>query len=67
MKVIDYFFKDWGCEEYIEGLYTSPGVGYKSSHRSILSKDIEGRVYFCGEAYHKFHFATIHGAYETGI
>jgi monoamine oxidase len=67
VKIIDYYLKDWGKEEFIEGLYSAPGIGYDVEQVEILGKDIKGRVYFCGEAYTPTNRATIHGAYETAL
>jgi monoamine oxidase len=32
-----------------------------------LAKSVEDKIFFCGEAYHRTHFGTLHGAYETGM
>jgi hypothetical protein len=53
--------------KFVEGLYTSPGIGYKSAYRVELGKNINDVVYFCGEAYHRTHAGTMHAAYETAL
>ncbi len=66
-KYLSHHIQDWGSEEFINGAYSysKPGTG---NARDIISKNIDSKVYFAGEATHtQGHFATVHGAMETAL
>ena len=52
-------------EQYIEGLYSFPSVNSKVSDRS-LAESIDDKLFFAGEATEPIHFATMHGAVNSG-
>jgi hypothetical protein len=39
----------------------------EENSREIAREPIDNTVFFAGEAFHQKHFATIHGAIETGF
>ena len=57
----------WSTDEYAYGSYSFNKVGSKPSMRTALSAGIDDRVFFAGEATHKTMFATVHGAYLSGL
>lgn len=59
------YFKDWGGEPFIQGAYSYSTVGMGAA-RSVAADDVEGRIYFAGEAMNlNGHHQTVHGAMET--
>lgn len=63
----DAFVMDWTAEPFIGGAYSFPSPG-SAAAREVLAAPISGRVFFAGEATHtEGHFATVHGAVETGL
>jgi len=65
--LIDYFWFDWASTPFIEGGYTYASVGEGES-RDIAKLPINNTIYFGGEAFARNgHYATIHGAIESGI
>jgi monoamine oxidase len=63
--LIDYRIADWIKEPYVLGSYSYPGINTYGA-AEILATPIEGVLFFAGEATHKGHFGTVHGAIETG-
>ncbi len=63
-----FHLMDWGKEPFIKGAYSYPKVGGGLIFRKELADDVEGRLFFAGEATHfEGHSGTVHGAIETGI
>jgi monoamine oxidase len=63
----DAVVMDWTAEPYIGGAYSFPSPGSDAA-RKVLAAPIGSRVFFAGEATHtEGHFATVHGAIETGL
>jgi monoamine oxidase len=63
-----FHLMDWGKEPFIRGIYSYPKVGGGLIFRKELASDVDGRLFFAGEATHfKGHSGTVHGAIETGI
>lgn len=63
----DAFVMDWTDEVFIGGAYSFPSPG-SAAAREVLAAPLSGRVFFAGEATHtEGHFATVHGAVETGL
>ena len=59
---------EWHGEPYIRGAYsfqnpTSQAAGLGPEN---LAKPIENRIFFAGEATNPKHYATVHGAMESG-
>jgi len=64
----DYIWFDWTEQPFIGGGYSFISVEETESDRNLLQEDIEGRLFFAGEAFGKNgHNATIHGAMETAV
>jgi monoamine oxidase len=57
---------DWAKEPFIKGAYSYPVVGGGVVMRQELSRAIQRKLYFAGEATHYGgHNGTVHGAMET--
>jgi monoamine oxidase len=63
--LIDYFIMDWTKEPFIQGGFSFPSVG-EGDAREKLMEPVSEKIFFAGEAANKFHYATIHGALESG-
>jgi monoamine oxidase len=56
----------WGEEPFFRGSYSYLGVGATSEHRDVLRADLDGQVFFAGEATSVDFFGTVHGALLEG-
>jgi len=56
----------WGRRPFSRGSYSHALPGHASA-RAILAADVDGRLFFAGEACSKQDFSTAHGAFETGL
>lgn len=65
-KVADVIVSEWGVNTNTRGSYSYARAG-SIDPRSKLNSDLEGRVFFAGEACIKRHFGTCHGAYLSGL
>jgi len=57
---------DWTRTPAIAGAYSHALPG-EAAARGVLAQPFEGRLFFAGEATHRFDFSTAHGAYESGV
>jgi monoamine oxidase len=58
----------WGEDRWAQGAYSHIPVGAEASDRDVLAEPLfGGRVRFAGEATHRDHAATVHGAYLSGL
>ena len=57
----------WTNSPYTQGAYSHVGVGDNRKDRKALARHIAGRVFFAGEAAHRKMYATVHGAYLSGL
>ncbi len=58
---------NWGTMPFIRGTYSYPKPG-SSGARELIAAPLQNKIFFAGEATHtRGHFATVHGAMETGI
>lgn len=58
----------WGMEPYILGTYSAPGINQNDYLlRSELSKSIDNKIFFAGEATSIEEYGFAHGALRTGI
>lgn len=64
---IDWQIPRWGTDPYTYGSYSFHKVGSTPTMRTDLAASINKRVFFAGEATHKDMFATVHGAYLSGL
>lgn len=62
----DSYIMDWTKEPYILGAFSYPKLGSEGAYQQV-GKPIQNKIFFAGEHTHaKGHFATVHGAMETG-
>ncbi|MDX2140713.1 MAG: FAD-dependent oxidoreductase [Chloroflexota bacterium] len=57
----------WLSDPYARGSYSHLAVGASPKHRETLAAPVEGRLFFAGEATHRDHAATVHGAWLSGL
>lgn len=57
----------WAADPYARGSYTFLAVGSSPADLRTLAEPVSERLGFAGEATHEEFFATVHGAYMTGI
>jgi monoamine oxidase len=57
----------WSTDPCTGGSYSFNKLGSTPSMRADLAAHINKRVFFAGEATHKDFFATVHGAYLSGL
>ena len=62
-----YVRTGWQNDPFSRGSYSFNQVGQQQGDRDLLRQPIGNRVFFAGEATHPAYYATVHGAYETGI
>lgn len=63
----DYLITRWGRDPYSFGSYSYIPVGSTGEECDWLAEPVENKIFFAGEATHRRHLATIHGAYLSGI
>ena len=68
---IFYYRTKWRSEPYILGSYAAIPCGFdygsfEEMLRPITYESVP-KVYFAGEAYHKYFYSTIHAAYQTAV
>ena len=56
----------WGSDPFAQGSYSHIPLGASGEDRDALGRDVEGRLWFAGEAVSRDNPATVHGAYMTG-
>jgi len=64
--VAQYYFHNWQTDPLSRGAYsyaTVNGVG----HQLNLAKQVDGTLFFAGEATSVGHFGTVHGAIQSGM
>lgn len=57
----------WGADPYALGSYSFMTTGSHPSMRDALAGDIEGKIFFAGEATSRHYASTVHGAYLSGL
>jgi len=57
----------WAQDRLTYGSYSYPAVGSRPGDRDVLASAVGGRIHFAGEATHVDYFATVHGAYLSGL
>lgn len=63
----DMIVSDWSLDPYTEGSYSYPTVGSTPSDFYDLQREVDGRLFFAGEATEALHWGRVHGAYLSGI
>lgn len=61
-----YIRTNWSRDPYSLGSYSYIANGATRRDHVALSKPIEGRLFFAGEAAHPEYNSTVHAAYESG-
>ncbi|POR56855.1 flavin monoamine oxidase family protein [Bosea psychrotolerans] len=56
----------WGRQPFARGSYSHALPGHAEA-RAILASDVDGRLFFAGEACSTQDFSTAHGALQTGF
>lgn len=64
---VDYQLTRWHSDPFAYGSYSFNAVGSSPTMRNDLAANLNKRVFFAGEATQKTLFATVHGAYLSGI
>ncbi|MFN8025037.1 MAG: NAD(P)/FAD-dependent oxidoreductase [Acidimicrobiia bacterium] len=57
----------WASDPYAQGSYSFNKLGSTPAMRDHLAASVDGRVHFAGEATSRDSFATVHGAYLSGV
>jgi monoamine oxidase len=57
----------WRSDPYAGGAYSFNAVGSTPAMRDTLAAPLAGKLFFAGEATSRQHFATVHGAYLSGL
>jgi monoamine oxidase len=57
----------WAADPYARGSYSFLAVGSSPDDQEALAEPASHRVLFAGEATQPEHFATVHGAYLSGV
>lgn len=65
---VDALVTQWGADEFTRGSYSSvpPGCRGAEDYRA-LAANVEGRLFFAGEATSHCYPAQMHGAYDSGL
>lgn len=65
---VSYTITRWGCDPWIRGSYSSvpPGCAGAADYQE-LARNVEGRLFFAGEATSARYPAQMHGAYDSGL
>ena len=58
---------DWYHDPFTLGSYAYLPTHDDSSCFETLAKPVDNKLFFAGEATHRTHYATVHGAYESGL
>jgi monoamine oxidase len=62
-----YQITRWAADPFSGGSYSFTAVGATPQMRNDLGANLNGVLYFAGEATSVDHYATAHGAYQSGI
>ena len=57
----------WGTDQFAYGSYSFNKVDSTPEMRDQLAADVGGRLHFAGEATDRHSFATVHGAFNSGL
>lgn len=64
---LGYQITRWAADPFARGSYSFNRLGSTPVMRDHLAASVDGRVHFAGEATHRRSFATVHGAYLSGV
>jgi monoamine oxidase len=57
----------WAQDPFSYGSYSYIPVGASDKDYDILAESVDNKIFFAGEATHRQHPASVHGAYLSGI
>eukprot|EP00198_Chlamydomonas_reinhardtii_P008967 XP_001698304.1 amine oxidoreductase [Chlamydomonas reinhardtii] len=57
----------WGSDPHSRMSYTYIPAGVTTAALDDLARPVAGRLFFAGEATHRAHYGTAHGAYDSGL
>lgn len=57
----------WAADPFARGSYSFLAVGSSPDDQRVLAEPVGDRLAFAGEATHEEFFATVHGAYLSGL
>jgi monoamine oxidase len=63
----DFQITRWAQDPFALGSYSFNAVGSTPKMRKTLSKPLDGKMFFAGEATHPTCFGTAHGALLSGL
>ncbi len=66
-RPIAYLRTNWQHDNNSYGAYSYAHVDQLETDRATLAAPVAQKLYFAGEATHPHMYATLHGAYETGV
>ncbi len=64
---IEALVSRWDSDPFAGGSYSSLQVGATHADFDALAAPVGGRLFFAGEATNRQHYATVHGAYLSGV
>lgn len=64
---VDFQITRWASDPFSQGSYSFYTTGSDPAMRDALAGDIANRIFFAGEATSRQYFATVHGAYLSGL
>jgi len=56
----------WARDPWTWGSYSCVPLGASVEDRNVLAEPVEGRLFFAGEATHRWYPSTVHGAWMSG-
>jgi monoamine oxidase len=56
----------WASDPFSVGSYSHTPPGADSLDYDVLAQPVDGRLFFAGEATHRSHYGTAHGAFLSG-
>lgn len=62
-----YQLTRWGQDPFARGAYSFNKLGSTPAMRDDLAASLDDRLFFAGEATSRQYFATVHGAYLSGL
>jgi monoamine oxidase len=64
---VDAQITRWASDPLAFGSYSFNALGATPQMRDDLARPVDGRIFFAGEAAERDYFATVHGAYLSGL
>lgn len=64
---LEFQITRWMSDPWAYGSYSYNAIGSTPAMRRHLAESVNGKLFFAGEATESRHFATVHGAYLSGL